>query len=251
MTRFLSFRFVPTVNLIIFASLLFLLLSANDSTEAKRGKKINLSKRGLTEIPDFVFENPEDVRVLNLFGNKLDHLDKRIGLLVNLEKLYLGRNDLKELCPEIGQLKNLKLFSAQYNEIDTLPAEIGQMTNLEQLWLDQNQLRHIPENLGELKNLSVLKLNFNQLFSLPENLGDCENLGFIYLNRNNLYKIPESVSKLSQLKEIYLSRAGPLLDIPESMCDLRFLELLEVDRSIRLPPCLLVLRANRLKIVVN
>ncbi len=245
-TRLSFIRFIK-VSLLL--SLLFTLPCA--SLPGKEGRKINLSKRGLTEIPEWVFLSPESVRVLNLFGNHLTEIDPRIGELKNLEKLYVGRNDLKTLPPEIGRLKKLELLSAQYNEIDTLPPEIGELESLEQLWLTQNELNYLPAELMELKRLSVLKLNFNQLLALPENIGNCERLGFIYLNKNHLTRIPESISKLSHLKEMYLAKAGALLALPESICDLRYMEILEVDRGTVLPTCLLVIRANRLQIIMR
>ena len=232
-------------------SLLFLLFGCagiKDLKHSRNGNALNLSRRGLTEFPEEVFEN-KDLRVLRLYGNNIDTIPDRIAELVNLEKLYIGRNNLKYIPAAIGELKNLKILSVQYNEIDSLPEELGNLTSLEQLWLNQNQLTSLPESLGDLKNLEILHVKYNQLDSLPTSIGECENLQFIYLNRNNLQKLPKSMAKLSRLKELYLAGAGPLLDVPEEMCALRYFELIQIDFNTALPACMYVLQANRLQII--
>ena len=94
-----------------------------------------------------------------------------------------------------------------------------------------------------------MQLNYNWLESLPESIGTCENLKFIYLNRNNLHDLPESLGLIKGLKEIYLVGAGQLMSIPENFCDLRNLEILEVDMQCVIPTCLLVRQTNRLIII--
>lgn len=222
--------------------------SLKDLKHSREGNALNLSKKGLTEFPESAFENKE-LKVLRLYGNKIDSIPDRISELTQLEKLYVGRNNLKYIPASIGELKNLKILSLQYNEIDSLPEEIGDLTSLEQLWLNQNKLTSLPESLGNLKELEILQAKFNQLDSLPNSIGECENLQFIYLNRNNLRSLPKSMAKLSRLKELYLSGAGPLLDVPEEMCDLRYFELIQIDFNTALPACMYVLQANRLRII--
>ncbi len=221
-----------------------------DFEASSEGNALDLSRKGLTKFPDEAFEN-KDLKILRLYGNQIDSIPDRISELKNLEKLYIGRNDLKYIPASIGELTNLKILSLQYNELDSLPEEIGNLASLEQLWLNQNKLKKLPESLGELKKLEILQAKFNQLDSLPESIGSCENLSFIYLNRNNLRKLPVSMAQLSDLKELYLSGAGPLLDVPEEMCNLRYFELIEIDRNTALPACMYVLQANRLQIIQN
>ncbi len=219
-----------------------------DSYAGEPGESLNLSRKGLAQIPDDVFDKTE-LKILRLYGNQIDSISPRIAELVNLEQLYLGKNQLASLPPEIGGLKNLKILSVQYNKLDTLPDEIGNLENLEQLWLDQNQLTYLPETMGSLKKVQVLKVQFNWLDSLPQTIGDCSELRFLYLNRNNLTKLPVSIANLRQLRELHLVNAGSLLDVPEEMCDLRLFELIEIDQTTALPPCMYVLQTNRLRIV--
>lgn len=236
------------LSLIIFLNFLFSCAVRNIHEITELDTSLNLSKKGLREIPKSVFENKQ-LKVLKLFGNEISEIPSRIAELENLEELYIGKNNLKSLPPEIGKLKNLKILSVQYNSITSLPSEIGDMENLEQLWLNQNNLKFLPSEIGKLKKLVRLQVEFNFLTKIPSELGECESLGFIFLGRNNLVEIPEELGKLNHLKEIYLAGAGALVDVPESFCYLRYLEILEIDKTTSIPACLLVHQASRLRII--
>lgn len=210
--------------------------------------KLNLNRKKLTEIPPYVYDL-KNLKELHLYGNLIDSISYRIGDLTNLEKLYIGRNNLKEIPKEIGKLKNLKILSAQYNEISSLPAEIGDLENLDQLILNQNELHVLPSEICKLKKLENLQLKMNWLDSLPFCMGDCQSLRFLHLNRNNLHEIPESIGRISHLQELYLSGAGFLVRLPDSFCNLRLLEILEIDVQTVVPTCLLVRQTTRLTII--
>jgi Leucine-rich repeat (LRR) protein len=214
-------------------------------------KNVNLSKRGLKEIPEWVYAQASEVRTLKLYGNKFDSLSIGIQEFENLEKLYLGKNNLKTLPSTIGNLKHLKLLSLTGNKLDSLPQQLGELDNLNQLWLGQNNLKVLPNSMGNLSELKNLYLQYNWLDSIPATLGNCIKLEFLNLNRNNLKEIPESIGQIKSLKEIYLVNAGFLVDLPESFCNLRRLEILEIDDRVAIPPCLLVYQTNRLKIILH
>lgn len=238
----------------IFGTVLFLFLfgcgSIEDYKYFREGQSLNLSRKGLDQIPDYVMEDTT-IRVLKLYGNSIDSIPDAIRGMHNLEKLYIGKNDLVYISPEIGNLKKLNFFSAQYNELKELPDSMMNCTSLEQLILNQNQLSRLPDSIGRLKKLENLQLNFNRLDSVPFSIGDCENLRYISLNRNFLEQLPPSMGNLQRLRDLRLINAGPLLDVPEEFCKLRNLDVLEVDRTIALPQCLLVMQATRLRIIVH
>ena len=80
---------------LLYFSLFFSLLSCSGLKELGQGSSgtsVNLSRQGLTEIPEEVFLNTS-IKILRLYGNNLDSLPERIGELVNLEKLYVGKNN--------------------------------------------------------------------------------------------------------------------------------------------------------------
>ena len=227
--------------------ILFVVLFFCSSSIGQRSS-LNLSRKGLKEIPAYVFEQSE-LKVLRLYGNQIDSISPDIARLVNLEKLYLGRNKLRSLPREIGELKKLKILSVPYNQLDSIPSTIGKLASLQQLWLDQNELRSLPSSIGELKQLETLQLRFNWLDSIPSSIGGCENLQFVYLNRNNLVKLPGTFGDLKKLRELYVSDAGPSFELPQQLCDLRLLETIQIDQNIIMPACLYVIQTTRLRII--
>lgn len=220
--------------------------SVGDTDKAE----LNLSKQRLGTLPDELLQN-RNLKVLRLYKNDLSELPEEIGDMQALEELYIGKNNLKSLPEGLCRLKNLKILSIQYNQLEKLPDSIGKLVNLEQLILNQNRIKRLPESIGDLKKLEVLKLEWNKIDTLTERLFDCENLKFITLRQNDLRDLNPAVSKLKKLIEINLAYAGFAVRVPESICELRRLEYLYVDRWAVLPNCVYVLKANRLKLVVN
>ncbi len=103
------------------------------------GKVLNLSGRGLTNIPSYVFNQ------------------------TSLEELNVSNNFLTgAIQSQIGQLKNLKILNASNNQMTGVPAEVGQLQNLRVLDLSNNKLTGLPNELGNLKNLETLNLSRNQ-----------------------------------------------------------------------------------------
>ena len=102
-----------------------------------------------------------------------------------------------------------------------------------------------------LKTLKNLSLEYNAISSVSESIGYCENLEFLSLNRNYLSSLPSTLGLLKNLKELRLSNSGALLNLPETICDLRQLEILQIDGGVVVPTCLLTLQVNRLKIIMD
>ena len=99
---------------------------------------LNLSNRGLTSIPSYVF------------------------FQTSLQGLNVSHNRLTgAIQAEIRHLSNLRMLDASYNEMTGVPAEIGQLQKLEVLNLSNNKLTGLPYELGNLKNLKTLNLSGN------------------------------------------------------------------------------------------
>ena len=102
-----------------------------------------------------------------LWQNQLESLPADLGLLVNLELLYLHQNRLTRLPAELGQLVNLRRLALGGNRLASLPAELGQLVRLEHLILSQNCLSSLPAELTRLTRLQKLNLDYNPMSELP------------------------------------------------------------------------------------
>lgn len=108
---------------------------------------LDLGKLDLEQIPP-VFEQPNDIQILSLWGNQLKVLPDIWYYFPKLEELTLVHNDLEEL-----------------------PMSMMHLTNLEKLFLHDNpiQVDKLESLLKQLPNLSYLSLadNASKTTSLP------------------------------------------------------------------------------------
>ena len=123
----------------------------------KQVRKINLSNRGLTEIPADVF------------------------LHTNLTKLVLSRNTIKRIPKEIANLKKLEVLDLAYNQIDSLPAPVFKLPKLRVLSVGHNRIKKFPV---QMVNSSIKELiaDHNQITKMePEAI---DGLSRLLLNDN-------------------------------------------------------------------
>ncbi len=211
----------------------------------KRG--MNFDRRDLTQIPPEALTDTT-LASLSLFGNQLTTLSDSITRLQQLEVLYLGRNQFSTFPEQLCKLKSLRVLSLAYNELDSIPDCLCEMQNLEWIFLNNNQLVHLPDSIGKLQKLEQLLLKQNKLTKLPESLYDLSKLQVLDLGYNELSQLDSGLASLHQLKELRIYRAGFLINVPESICSLRFLERLVIDNSVVLPTCIFARQTNRLMI---
>jgi Leucine-rich repeat (LRR) protein len=109
----------------------------------------------------------QDGNVLNLSGRGLTNVPNEVFLMKDLVELNLSDNRLTGALPsEIKELENLRILKVSSNQMTGLPAEIGQLNNLEILDVSNNQIIGLPYELGNLKNLKTFNLSGNNYSSL-------------------------------------------------------------------------------------
>lgn len=218
-------------------------------SKSSSGVHLGYNKKNLDEVPAEVYST-ENLTSLSLFGNHLTALPDSITKLTDLEVLYLGKNEFVKFPEQVCYLKNLRILSIAYNDLDSLPSCIGRLEKLEMLMLNNNQIVSITDSVSNLKSLMVLNLNRNNLRRLPLGIYELDSLQTLNLGTNNIDSLSVRMSNWVSLKELRLVRSGPLLRIPDELCDLRLLELLEIDQSIVLPTCALARVTSRLRIQI-
>lgn len=122
-----------------------------------KGVNLDLSGRGLTEIPASVFSQT-NLETLNLSNNALTNAPQsQIGQLKNLKSLDLSENALTGLPAELGQLKNLETLNVSNNRLTGLPMELGNLTQLKVLDVTGNaySARDLDEIAGKLTQTEI------------------------------------------------------------------------------------------------
>ncbi|XP_035679135.1 malignant fibrous histiocytoma-amplified sequence 1 homolog [Branchiostoma floridae] len=212
--------------------------------------EIDLSCRGLTEIPPGVFLIT-DLQVLNLFGNDIAHISGDIGQLRRLKKLDLGSNHLTSLPPQLCNLIELEELNLNDNQLTTLPNKFGRLRSLQVLYLKDNALKDLPHSIcdieelerlyitnnmieclpddfGNLKSLRDCYISSNRLRFLPDSFCDMENLLKVNLSDNAIEQLPERIGNLVNVKNLYL-RGNKLAQLPMSFGKLDLLESLTLS----------------------
>ncbi|KAG9350882.1 hypothetical protein JZ751_024771 [Albula glossodonta] len=224
---------------------------------ARKSGQLNLSGRGLTEVPQSVWrlnlDTPEEAQQNLAFGGS-----DRWWEQTDLTKLLLSSNKLEALSEDVRLLPALVVLDVHDNQINTLPKSIGELENLQKLNLSHNKLQELPEELWHLKNLRSLQLQQNLLQELPDGVGQLTNLDDLDLSNNELTTLPDSVGELTNLVKLNLSY-NKLKTLPLGISGLQSLKLLDCTRNQleTVPPVLanmvsleqLYLRHNKLRIL--
>ncbi|NXT22830.1 MFHA1 protein, partial [Syrrhaptes paradoxus] len=197
---------------------------------------LNLSGRGLEELPEEVGAALSGLRVLSLRRNRLCRLPAAaLRHLGRLAELDLSHNRLRGLGDggALAGLRGLRKLSLSHNELGAegpgLPPRLTDLCCLEELDLSFNRLRRLPEGLGRLRHLRALDVDHNLLPSFPAQLLELAALEELDCSGNrHLGALPEGITALGRLKILWLSGTG-LSALPEGLCQLSALESLMLD----------------------
>ncbi|XP_034036635.1 leucine-rich repeat-containing protein 40 isoform X3 [Thalassophryne amazonica] len=212
---------------------------------ARKSGQLNLSGRGLTEVPQSVYRlnidtseeakhnvsfgttdrwwEQTDLAKLLLASNQLTALSDDIGLLCALTVLDLHDNRLNSLPSALGDLGELQQLRLSHNQLKSLPVEVCALKNLRSLTLQRNAIENLPVQLGQLQSLTELDLSNNLLKNLPPSLGDLTSLQKLNLCHNKLTCLPDSLALLRNVKLLDCSN-NQLTDIPVSLSQMAALE---------------------------
>ncbi|XP_056270798.1 leucine-rich repeat-containing protein 40 isoform X3 [Pseudoliparis swirei] len=220
-------------------------ISSGQLNAARKSGQLDLSGRGLREVPQDVYrlniDTPEeahhnlsfgasdrwweqtDLTKLLLSSNQLTQLSDDIRLLPLLTTLDLHDNQLSSLPSALGELQELQQLRLSHNQITSLPVEVCTLKNLCGINLQQNQLETLPDELGQLENLTQLDLSNNHLEGLPSSLGRLRCLQKLNLCHNKLRCLPACLAQLTNVKLLDCSN-NQLTDIPASLSKMLALE---------------------------
>ncbi|XP_059140537.1 leucine-rich repeat-containing protein 40-like [Physella acuta] len=172
--------------------------------QARKSGVLNLSQRGLSKVPESVWNIqefiPEESKSVSL-----DNTDEKWWESVDLTKLILASNRLSSLEDGIANLTALTVLDLHDNALTSLPKAIKVLENLQKLNISRNQLKEIPSEVGCLLNLTTLQLENNQLTTLCEDICNLKSLDFLDLSHNEIKSLPDYMCMLSQLRDLNIS----------------------------------------------
>ncbi|GFP94434.1 probable leucine-rich repeat receptor-like protein kinase at1g68400 [Phtheirospermum japonicum] len=116
----------------------------------------------------------DQLRLLDLRGNRLNGSLTQIARCVNLKLVYLSGNDFSgEIPPELAALHRLLRLDLSNNNLrGFIPPQLANLTRLRTLHLQNNDISGpIPNFLPSFPNLTDLNLSNNELYgSIPKSL---------------------------------------------------------------------------------
>lgn len=138
---------------------------------------------------------------------------------------------LKALPINLGMIVSLKQLNAEGLAVLNIPNSIGCLCNLVELNLSSNKsLRTLPDTICDLRALKVLNIcNCSSLEGLPINLGNIVYLKELNAEGLNISKLPNSIGDLTKLVKLKLSHNKNFGTLPDTICNLRSLELLDIS----------------------
>lgn len=202
--------------------------------------KLDLSDRGITELPATLFEL-KDLKILSLEGNELWDVPDAIKQLQSLEVLDLSNNQLVNVPDILKEMPNLKIIETEGNPVagsSILPKVVylqkevnkkikaAKAAQADTLDLSNCGLTRIPKAIFELSQLRKLILgrtykdnerfkHRNYITTLPKELVALEQLETLDLSGNAIVKIEEEISQMA-IKELNLVQNG-LKKLPKGM----------------------------------
>ncbi|XP_053324764.1 leucine-rich repeat-containing protein 40 [Spea bombifrons] len=219
---------------------------------ARKSGQLNLSGRGLTDVPVSVWrinlDTPEeahqnvafggadrwweqtDLSKLILASNKLQSLSEDIRLLPALVVLDIHDNQVTSLPRAIGELSGLQKLNLSHNKIKELPAELANLQSLKSLLIQHNQLEEIPDALGRLGSLDQLDVSNNQLKTISSCIGGLSCLVRLNLSHNRLKTLPAEIGQLKNVKQLDCT-SNLLESVPSSLGGMDSLEQLYLRQN--------------------
>lgn len=204
---------------------------------ARKSGQLNLSARGLSQVPPSVWrinlDVPEESRQNLSFGAA----DDRWWEQTDLTKLILASNKLQCLSEDIKFLPALIVLDVHDNKLSSLPKSLGELENLQRINSSNNMLQELPEEMGKLKHLKSVLLQHNQLKQIPETIGELHSLEELDLSNNSLSTIPDSFAGLTSLVQLNLSN-NKLKSLPAEISRMKSLRQLDCTSNLleTIPP---------------
>lgn len=170
---------------------------------------LNAANNQLQKVTDFLLTSKtKKLRELNFAYNNLRIIERFPERFQLLEKLQLQSNEIQLLTDNLFAItrQSLKFLNLSCNKLQILPPVVEEWTAqdfvLEQLFITSNNLDdRIFEVLKQAKNLKILYAAYNKITAIMDDcLKELTNLEELMLSGNLLQQLPDSICNLRQLQ---------------------------------------------------
>ena len=195
--------------------------------QARANGTLNLANRQMTELPDLLYSENDNVTEAKGFDND----SPRWWEVGDIRKIFLQCNKLKEIpCELIAKFGYaLVVLDMHENELENLPIFIGDLENLQSLNLSHNRLEQLPGQIVNLQQLAEFNVSHNKLTKLvDQNWEKLQSLANLKASHNKIQKLPDTFGCSMQLRILDLSN-NQIAEIPSSFNSLKMLETLDLS----------------------
>ncbi|XP_078471666.1 nephrocan-like [Lampetra planeri] len=166
-------------------------LQPSDFRSSPTLESLFLSSCGIELVEDGAFLPLRSLRTLDLAGNRLQAVPRRLPPGLDTLRLHDNRIDGVR-PPDLAGLRSLRVLELHGNRIGALdPAAFAPLASLASLRLDGNAIEALGSTALPLLRLVALKLDGNRLASLPATFfGAARSLRSVGLAHNRLRRFP-------------------------------------------------------------
>ncbi|XP_029441581.1 volume-regulated anion channel subunit LRRC8D-like [Rhinatrema bivittatum] len=181
------------------------LIILNNLKKMANLRELELHHCELQKIPHAVL-NLTSLQTLDLKSNGIQTVEELEGFhhLRRLTCLKLWHNSITFIPPAIGVIQNLEQLFLSHNRIECLPNDLFSLLKLRHLDLSNNLISIIPQGIGQLELLHSFSVSSNKIEALPSQLFKCIKLKALHLGNNKLSCLLAEVGELTYLTSLEL-----------------------------------------------
>uniref|UniRef100_A0A0K8W6D1 Leucine-rich repeat-containing protein 40 n=1 Tax=Bactrocera latifrons TaxID=174628 RepID=A0A0K8W6D1_BACLA len=199
--------------------------------QARKTGALQLSGRGLTSVPDKVYQiNQTDKDLPTSLEQLTVREEEAWWNQMPLTNLDLSSNALTHLSPKIENLETLTTLTLHDNLLTSLPRSICRLEKLVRVNLSRNKLRELPVDFYSLPELRYLNISYNEFEELHPAVSDLHMLEYLDASHNSLTGLPNGIGFLVRVSELLLSH-NHIKELPSDLVNMRSLQKLDLNHN--------------------